>query len=67
MAEKLITIGKLLDEGLIKRETKVRVVSITQLKKAGLIKTIKLKKPILIAPKELVTVNLLKERGLIKR
>lgn len=66
MRNKIVTIGKLFAAGLIKKSTKVRFVSIASLKKAGLIKTTKLQELILIAPKELITMEQLLKRGLIK-
>lgn len=67
MINKIVTIGRLLDAGLIKKSTIVRFVSVNDLKKAGLIKTTKPQELTLIAPKELVTMEQLLKRGLIKK
>lgn len=61
MAKKIVTIGTLLDVGLIKKSTKVKFVTTKDLKTLHLIKSIpkeKLKK---------ITIGKLMKRGLIKK
>ena len=56
--EKIVTIGKLLDAGLIKKTTKVKIV-------ASDLKSLHLIKP--IPKKKLVTIIQLNERGMMKK
>jgi hypothetical protein len=55
-----VTIGRLLDSGLIKKSTKVELVTSAELKSAGFIKLTKSKEAILVTKEDL------KEKGLIK-
>jgi hypothetical protein len=55
-----ITIGQLLDTGLIKRSTKVALVTPDELKSAGLIKLAKTEQVVLVTKEEL------DKKGLIK-
>jgi hypothetical protein len=60
MEEKIVTIGKLLEEGLIKKTTRVRI-SIKDLKCLGLLKPLSREKIKRITARKLI------KRGLIKR
>jgi hypothetical protein len=55
-----VTIGRLLESGLIKKSTKVELITSWDIKTAGLIKIKKAKDPILITKEDL------KIKGLIK-
>jgi len=55
-----VTIGRLLDSGLIKKNTKVELVTSAELNSAGFIKLTKSKEAILVTKEDL------KEKGLIK-
>ena len=59
MANSIVTVGKLLNKGLIKKQTKV-VVDINDLKKCGFVgcKTAKIM---------LIDINELREKGLVKK
>ncbi len=62
MKKKTITVGRLLEKGLIKKATKVRLVTTTDLKKFRLIKLIKREKITLIAVEDLMKKGLIKKR-----
>ena len=60
MKPKVVTIGKLLKAGMIKKSTKVKVIGVEDLRKANLIKSPS-GTPVLVTTKNLA------EKGLIKR
>ncbi len=60
MAKKVVTVGKLLDRGLIKKSTRV-VVNIVDLKKNGFVKA-KTAKLALVKVSDLKKCNMIKKR-----
>jgi len=59
---KKVTVGYLLDKGLIKRSTKVALLDAKDLKKANLIKCIRCKGPMLVTAKKLAKKGLVKKK-----
>ncbi len=61
MKKKTVTVKTLLEKGLIKKSTKVLIVTLEDLKKAGLIKSTKTKKVVLVGSNDLL------KRGLVRK